>query len=102
MKTGKVILIATPILVLGFLGYKWIAIPKISIEEIDRIKKTAKVKIGNQMVDYKFQKGMTLNVGKIGLFYTASIVSNGGTMESASVTLKRNGIVQSNSTTLNF
>lgn len=75
MKTGKILLIIGSVIIVsgGVTAFLLFKKPKISIEEIDHINKTAKIIVGNKKVDYEYKEGMTTNIPNIKPFHYATI-----------------------------
>ena len=94
-KTKVLIGITSALAVGGVLYVKVFSIPRISIEQIDRIKKTAIIEIGSKTVTYKFDTKQGMEIGKVSPLYTAHIEpafeSTDGATKIATIVVERNG-----------
>ena len=69
----KAIILIIVLAIIAVIYFIFIRYPKISIESIDKIKKTAKIKIGNKTTNFNNSLKLNTKIPGIKFIYSASI-----------------------------
>jgi hypothetical protein len=93
MSTTTKIAIPVSILIItaGLLYFGLSRLPVILITNLNKDKKTATVRIGKKTIEYKLDKSTGLEVGKVSVLHTATIVPNPGILDVATIQIKKFG-----------